>query len=522
MKIEIISLEKSELNNLVFFGLITFFYGASIYYFLPLSIISLNFGMLGMIFVFILIGIVLGFVVLSINIENIIQKILTHILLFFSSSYTKTLIIKNLTAHRTKNRKTSVMYSLSIGVFIMVSVGLDIIVQSTIKSYLNWKGSEITLSHNYFKAKDLIEPLKKLFDENLIESFSYKTPDFSEVCFNTKTEVGNMGKSLQYTTYLNGISPEYFSTTEKSGLQIAEQNKNYIKYNPSQQLYLKDNLGKIGLSAIFTFNFNLHLNNDFYLNLINKNDEMKIITKPAIILNGAAGIDVNSVPSYYAQRTNIISIPLFLDYLTKCSNYFSPSLEKMINYNYDNIPISLINLKLNYTKPIKETTSEIIKIISSAKGISANFWLFESKRDRLDTISNISFNIFYSVSFIVLFFCFFNLTASMTINIFAQKKEIAIMRALGMKKTHVIFVFVSEAIILILTSSIIGTVIGSLISYTMGLQWEMWTYTSVEFNLKIGMLIFVIIFSIIGGILSTILPARKMLDTSIPQLIREI
>ena len=253
MKIEIISLEKSELNNLVFFGLITFFYGASIYYFLPLSIISLNFGMLGMIFVFILIGIVLGFVVLSINIENIIQKVLTHILLFFSSSYTKTLIIKNLTAHRTKNRKTSIMYSLSIGVFIMVSVGLDIIVQSTIKSYLNWKGSEITLSHNYFKAKNLVEPLKKLFDKNLIESFSYKTADFSEVCFGTYTEVGNMGKSLQYKTYLKGISPEYFSTTEKSGLQIAEQNKSYIKYNPSQQLYLRNNIGKIGLSAIFTF-----------------------------------------------------------------------------------------------------------------------------------------------------------------------------------------------------------------------------------------------------------------------------
>ena len=83
-----------------------------------------------------------------------------------------------------------------------------------------------------------------------------------------------MGKSLQYTTYLNGISWEYFSTTEKSGLQIAEQNKSYIKYNPSQQLYLRNNIGKIGLSAIFTFHFDLHLNNDFYLNLINKNDEM--------------------------------------------------------------------------------------------------------------------------------------------------------------------------------------------------------------------------------------------------------
>ena len=171
---------------------------------------------------------------------------------------------------------------------------------------------------------------------------------------------------------------------------------------------------------------------------------------------------------------------------------------------------------------IKNAINIISSVISKDNNYSAELWLFNNRKERLNTISNIVYNIFYTVSTIVLFFCFFNLTASMTINIFAQKKEIAIMRALGMKKTHVIFVFVSEAIILILTSSIIGTFIGSLISYTMGLQWEMWTYTSVEFNLKIGMLIFVIIFSIIGGILSTILPARKMLDTSIPQLIREI
>lgn len=110
----------------------------------------------------------------------------------------------------------------------------------------------------------------------------------------------------------------------------------------------------------------------------------------------------------------------------------------------------------------------------------------------------------------------------MTINLFAQKKEIAIMRSLGMKKKHVIFVFVSEAIILILTSSLIGTFIGSLISYTMGLQWEMFTYQNVQFNLKISNLVFVVLFSIFGGILSTILPAKKMLDTPIPQLIREI
>jgi ABC-type antimicrobial peptide transport system permease subunit len=430
--------------------------------------------------------------------------------------------MKNLTAHRTKNRKTSIMYSLSIGIFIMVSVGLDIIVQSTKKSYLNLKGSEITLSQNYFKPKDLIEPLKELYDKELIESFTFRTAEFSEVCFKSTIQVENIGKSLYYTTYLNGISPEYFSTTEKSDLKIAEQNETYNKYNPSEQLYLKDYIGKVGLSALFTFHFDLHINTDFYINLKNQNEEIKFITKPAFLLNGAAGIYVNSIPSSYWQRTNIISIPLFLDYLTKCTNYFSPSLKDMIDYNYDNVPIDFINLKLNDKKPIKESSEEIIKIFSNAKNINADIWLFENRRDRLDTISNIAFNIFYSVSSIVLFFCFFNLTASMTINLFAQKKEIAIMRSLGMKKKHVIFVFVSEAIILILTSSLIGTFIGSLISYTMGLQWEMFTYQNVQFNLKISNLVFVVLFSIFGGILSTILPAKKMLDTPIPQLIREI
>ena len=47
VKIEVISLQKKELTSLIIFGLLTFLYGASIYYFLPLSLISMNFGMIG-------------------------------------------------------------------------------------------------------------------------------------------------------------------------------------------------------------------------------------------------------------------------------------------------------------------------------------------------------------------------------------------------------------------------------------------------------------------------------------------
>ena len=52
----------------------------------------MNFGMIGGIFLWILFGILLGFVLLSRNIENILQKILTYTLLFFTRSFTKLLI----------------------------------------------------------------------------------------------------------------------------------------------------------------------------------------------------------------------------------------------------------------------------------------------------------------------------------------------------------------------------------------------------------------------------------------------
>ena len=91
-----------------------------------------------------------------------------------------------------------------------------------------------------------------------------------------------------------------------------------------------------------------------------------------------------------------------------------------------------------------------------------------------------------------------------------------------MKKRHVIFVYIAEAFILILTSSIIGSIIGSIISYTMALQFGVFTNVNVIFNLPTGSIIIIIIISIFGGIFSTYIPAKNMLNKSIAELIKSI
>ena len=523
VKIEIFSLTQKEFRSVVVFGIITFLYGASIYYFLPLSLISINLSMLGGIFLWILFGILMGFVLLSINVENILQKILTYTILFFTRSYTKLLILKNLTAHRIKNRKTSIMFSLSVGIFIMISVGFDLILQTVKNMNILKRGSEIQVGYpsqadNYFTPGDVYPALMELYDKKLIEKFSFKSCNIGDL-YDSFFYILNYGKNIKSRLSFIGLSPEYFASTNKQDLVISEQNKSYSDYTPSEQLYFSEFRGKVGVSGILKYEFNINLNSDIFLKFTDGINEMLFLSKASIILDSASGLNLNKYPSIMIIRDALIPIPMYLDVYQKYFNYFGKSFDDLYQISYEDFPINIMNIKPKNDITEKDI-SEITNILRQKGPRGSKMWLFANMKSRIDMIQNIVYLIFYIVSSVVLLFCLFNLTASMTINIYDQKKEIAIFRSLGTKKNHVIFIYIAEAIILILASSIIGSIIGSIISYTMVLQWAIFTNINVAFVLPIGSIIIVIFISIFGGIVSTFIPAKNMLNNSIAQLIK--
>ena len=59
-----------------------------------------------------------------------------------------------------------------------------------------------------------------------------------------------------------------------------------------------------------------------------------------------------------------------------------------------------------------------------------------------------------------------------------------------MKKKDVILIYIYEAIVLILTNSFIGLIIGSLISYTISIQWQIFTNININYSIKISHLIY--------------------------------
>jgi hypothetical protein len=112
----------------VTFGIIAVLFGLSIYYFLPLAMLSFNLSLVLQIFMFILMGMLLGLSMLAFNLQRIVEVILTHVLLFFEKRSMKTLVTNNLSSHRPRNKMTSIIYSISLGfiIFLIVTANLQV------------------------------------------------------------------------------------------------------------------------------------------------------------------------------------------------------------------------------------------------------------------------------------------------------------------------------------------------------------------------------------------------------------
>ena len=67
MYVEILDQDKQNMTTYILFGVVAVVYGLSIYYFLPLAMLSFNFSLILRIFFFILVGMLFGLSLLAFN-----------------------------------------------------------------------------------------------------------------------------------------------------------------------------------------------------------------------------------------------------------------------------------------------------------------------------------------------------------------------------------------------------------------------------------------------------------------------
>jgi ABC-type antimicrobial peptide transport system permease subunit len=93
----------------------------------------------------------------------------------------------------------------------------------------------------------------------------------------------------------------------------------------------------------------------------------------------------------------------------------------------------------------------------------------EEDGDIVTKVKDILNTVFDVIIGIVMFLCFFALSSNMSANLLEQRKEIAVLRAIGMTKCRIRMLYFYEAIILVFSSSVLGIMIGLIVGYTMAL-----------------------------------------------------
>ena len=115
---------------------------------------------------------------------------------------------------------------------------------------------------------------------------------------------------------------------------------------------------------------------------------------------------------------------------------------------------------------------EISDAFEKEFGISSEIQMNRSYEDKegMQKTLNILNNIFGIAIAVMMFLCFFSLTASMTANLYDQSKEIGILRAMGVAKNRIRLLYFYEALILVFASCMLGVFVGIAMGFTMVLQ----------------------------------------------------
>lgn len=88
---------------MVLFGAAITLYGVTIYYTLPMALMSMNLSLVSQVIIFILVGLLFALVLLAFNIQPMMERFLSKVFLFFEIKSMRVMAVKNLSAHRNRN-----------------------------------------------------------------------------------------------------------------------------------------------------------------------------------------------------------------------------------------------------------------------------------------------------------------------------------------------------------------------------------------------------------------------------------
>ena len=555
--ISMIKLEKMGISPTALIASITLIIiGLLTYYVVPFSYYQRNLSVFLFIMLCILISMVIGLIIVSLLLVPNIHKILLKIIMLISFKDKKfhLIILKNMDGHKRRNRQISLMFIIAVGFLVFSGSTLNLVVdfvEEFSQKLIGGDFSIYTMDKNKpnitldeISINSYLKNISKNYPD-LIRNYSYNTYNLREMMsaygFDLTPKIGALNGYPLMQKDISGISEAYIDSSNKFLYSFKEYdkklNKSYTddKIDVVKMLNNNKDIPYLLQKKNITF---IHPQNkdSYYLNIL-KNFQLNIIAaegikkRLAINTNNPAQLKILEFPEHSipCKVVGLVSkLPGTFTYssyafLARVS-YIYISNEQMkqlvdiesqiynINFmNLSNVTVDGLRKKRIILKFKDNAPNELKKMVFFAmnnylEGINTyNAQVI----DITDITQNIKIVIEYLllvIGIIAFILSFFLIWISFYSNIKENIAEYGIMRSIGLTKVQNIRIYLYEATTIILTSIIIGTIIGIIISCLLILQFDIFMELPFILNFPYKFYFILIIMGLLFGLLGSYYP----------------
>ncbi|CAI2362787.1 unnamed protein product [Moneuplotes crassus] len=500
--VKIIDPSNKNLGIVLIFGVISTIYGITIYVLLPQCLMALDFGTILAIFFLILIGLLLGLILITMNLQYVIEVGITKSLFWWERSFIRILILKNLIAHRVRNASTTLVYALSLSFLILCVVSYSLQIQNaTLIKTRFW--NDIRVGGSWGVNVYEIEPFIAQNSEK-IKDFGYKSHSMNGWVFSNMYATPN-SRYFSQPIQLIAISPTLFDSMRQDYIEINYASDSALSL--SEQLYTKEGAHGAGIGSYFAKKMHIFTDkgedhNSFLLNVQYFDDNSQNFFfkfKTDFILDAVPGIKLG-------KRKLTRNIEILVSFPTK-EFIYRKARPDMHSFHVKYCFLTLTDPK--YADYVIENLKSYTRVMS----------VYDAEKDiqEVKEILDVIFNVIISLS---MFLCLFSLISSASANMMEQTKEIGVLRAIGFTKFMIKRLYFYETFVLVFASSCLGIIVGTFVGWTMTVQQAEFISIPISFYFPYKHLLGACFASVICAFVAIYSPTSFILSKQISEIFR--
>ena len=486
-------------------------FGGMIYYLMPLALVSFDLTLMLYIFFGLLVGMLAGLTMLSLNLERPLEHLLASVFLFWTGEATRTSMHKNLVAHRARNRKTTIMYALSLAFILFVIVTLSLQIMAFEMQEKQLMGTPVRLYCPPYAQLDHAE-VDRLVQKNAhIHDAAYVSHTLQRL-MGQRTYIKNLGRIYSHRNDVYAVSPNADQVIDRRFLLIRQQ-RSGVPWSLTDDLYSVRGSQSVILGSLFQSSMGLGLNSSLLLQMRTDEAPLYAHLRPLAFLDGMGTFWQSPHPTADRQDA-LVSFPTMARLLRQRTGDAS--------WQSTDIPILYVLFKLEQGLSEVELDAVVddMKKLETLSGclvqdVRKKLGALQTAKQAMDLIAG-------ATTAVALLICFFSLTSSMIANMAEQTKEIGLLRALGVTRSWIARLYCLEALVLVLSAAVLGLGIGTFVAFTVTAQRALFTQLPLPFTFPTAPMLAILIASVVSAVLAAYVPARRLLRRNVVGLLRSV